>query len=369
MLWSSRQLGTPRMIFDKTGSLANTKRHDYLPFGEELYAGAGLRTTTQGYMAAGYAAADKARQKFTEQERDDETGLDFMHARYFASTQGRFTSVDPLGASARAGSPQTWNRYSYALNNPLRYNDPSGLASSGYQSGDMNGPGVGNPQDSEEEQRHRMQQFLAQQAADEADAESLEAVRNGGTATASLIVTNTYSGDSNRASDPQDTETASVNVMGGDPLAGSPQKRSDTSGDSAIKVPEVKEQPDPNRGKFDKCFEGWRFSTAVSEPFKGTSLQGPVKTAAGFLELSGPASLSGDAVATGLKASRAGIGGTKNPYASGLNLVIRRTAPSFMKGTLLKIGTRATPILSGAGAFTFGYNLTVGVGCAFRVIK
>jgi hypothetical protein len=30
------QLGTPRMIFDKTGSLANTKRHDYLPFGEEL---------------------------------------------------------------------------------------------------------------------------------------------------------------------------------------------------------------------------------------------------------------------------------------------------------------------------------------------
>jgi RHS repeat-associated protein len=121
------QLGTPRMIFDKTGSLANTKRHDYLPFGEELYANAGLRTTTQGYTAAGYVSADKARQKFTEQERDDETGLDFMQARYFASTQGRFTSADPLGASARAGSPQSWNRYSYALNNPLRYNDPSVL--------------------------------------------------------------------------------------------------------------------------------------------------------------------------------------------------------------------------------------------------
>ncbi len=33
-------LGTPRMIADQTGSLAGIKRHDYLPFGEELFAGA-----------------------------------------------------------------------------------------------------------------------------------------------------------------------------------------------------------------------------------------------------------------------------------------------------------------------------------------
>jgi len=30
----SDHLGTPRMILDQTGSLANMKRHDYLPFGE-----------------------------------------------------------------------------------------------------------------------------------------------------------------------------------------------------------------------------------------------------------------------------------------------------------------------------------------------
>ncbi|MBA2703154.1 MAG: hypothetical protein H0U60_04790 [Blastocatellia bacterium] len=47
------QLGTPRMIFDKTGSLATTSRHDYLPFGEEVYANTGLCTTTQGYTSAG----------------------------------------------------------------------------------------------------------------------------------------------------------------------------------------------------------------------------------------------------------------------------------------------------------------------------
>jgi hypothetical protein len=41
------QLGTPRMIFDQTGSLANVKRHDYLPFGEELLAGTGETNDSQ----------------------------------------------------------------------------------------------------------------------------------------------------------------------------------------------------------------------------------------------------------------------------------------------------------------------------------
>jgi RHS repeat-associated protein len=110
------------MVFDQTGTLANVKRHDYLPFGEELFAGTGGRTVAQGY------AADGVRQQFTAKERDSETGLDYFGARYFASTQGRFTSADPLLASARTGAPQSWNRYSYVLNNPLKLIDPTGLA-------------------------------------------------------------------------------------------------------------------------------------------------------------------------------------------------------------------------------------------------
>ena len=62
----------------------------------------------------------------TSKERDNETGLDFFEARYYASTQGRFTSPDPLQASAKRRNPQTWNRYTYGLNNPLRYTDPEG---------------------------------------------------------------------------------------------------------------------------------------------------------------------------------------------------------------------------------------------------
>jgi RHS repeat-associated protein len=63
----------------------------------------------------------------TQKERDVETGLDYFGARYYASAQGRFTSVDPLGASGRPGNPQSFNRYSYTLNNPLRFVDPTGL--------------------------------------------------------------------------------------------------------------------------------------------------------------------------------------------------------------------------------------------------
>jgi RHS repeat-associated protein len=117
------QLGTPRIIFDQSGSLANTGRHEYLPFGEELFAGAAAGRTP----GLGYTNTDGIRQKFTEKERDNETGLDYFGARYYASVQGRFTSADPLLASAMVENPQSWNRYSYTSNNPLRYVDSNGL--------------------------------------------------------------------------------------------------------------------------------------------------------------------------------------------------------------------------------------------------
>jgi RHS repeat-associated protein len=99
------------------------RRHDYLPFGEENVYNAvgGSRTAANGYVA------DGVRQQFVGYERDNETGLDFAQARYYSNVQGRFTSVDPLLSSGNPVRPQSWNRYAYSFNNPLRFTDPTGL--------------------------------------------------------------------------------------------------------------------------------------------------------------------------------------------------------------------------------------------------
>lgn len=61
---------------------------------------------------------------FTGQKRDASAGLMYYNARYYDTTLGRFISADTMVPSA--GDPQSLNRYSYVLNNPLKYVDPSG---------------------------------------------------------------------------------------------------------------------------------------------------------------------------------------------------------------------------------------------------
>jgi RHS repeat-associated protein len=62
----------------------------------------------------------------TQKERDSETGLDYFLARYYSSTQGRFTSVDPGQEGAREPDPQSWNGYAYTGGNPINRIDPDG---------------------------------------------------------------------------------------------------------------------------------------------------------------------------------------------------------------------------------------------------
>jgi RHS repeat-associated protein len=116
------RLGSPRVLTNSSGSVAS--RHDYLPFGEDLGAGTGGRTTAMGFSNSG----DTNRKKFTGYERDTESGLDFGQARFYASANGRFTSPDPFSGSAIVTDPQTYNRYTYCRNNPVNSTDPTGMA-------------------------------------------------------------------------------------------------------------------------------------------------------------------------------------------------------------------------------------------------
>jgi RHS repeat-associated protein len=54
----------------------------------------------------------------------DDLGLIFMNARYYLPSAGRFISADTIVPDPT--NPQQFNRYTYALNNALRYTDPTG---------------------------------------------------------------------------------------------------------------------------------------------------------------------------------------------------------------------------------------------------
>jgi RHS repeat-associated protein len=123
-------LGSPRVISDQNGEVKS--RRDFLPFGEELYAGIGSRNAAQKYSANN----DTTRQKFTGYQRDVETKLDYAQSRYYSSLQGRFTSPDEFKGGpdelfdfeddasnnptfyADLGNPQSLNKYQYTYNNP-----------------------------------------------------------------------------------------------------------------------------------------------------------------------------------------------------------------------------------------------------------
>ena len=62
-------------------------------------------------------AAFKVSRQFTGQIKDDETGLYYYNARYYDPELGRF--VQPDTAISDIANPQSYNRYSYCVNDPL----------------------------------------------------------------------------------------------------------------------------------------------------------------------------------------------------------------------------------------------------------
>lgn len=111
-------LGTERARTKATDG-SRCEKITSLPFGDGM--------VTQPENGGCGATPDPSPNHFTGKERDTESGLDYFGARYNASSLGRFMSPDPLMASGRPRNPQTWNRYSYGMNNPVRLTDPSGM--------------------------------------------------------------------------------------------------------------------------------------------------------------------------------------------------------------------------------------------------
>jgi RHS repeat-associated protein len=100
--------GSQGAVFaDRLGSNRNTG--NYYPYGD----------------AVGTAPQDQV--GFATYTQDSYTGLDYADHRMYASTYGRFNSPDPYRRSAKPRNPGSWNRYAYALGDPINGSDPTGL--------------------------------------------------------------------------------------------------------------------------------------------------------------------------------------------------------------------------------------------------
>ena len=117
-------LGSPRIITDQNGAVISRK--DFAAFGDEIFT----PQRTGGPSGNGYDPPN-IRQDYTGYQKDGESSLEYAEARYYNSGHGRFTTVDPLTASAVTRNPQTFNRYSYVLNSPYESTDPLGLMTQG----------------------------------------------------------------------------------------------------------------------------------------------------------------------------------------------------------------------------------------------
>lgn len=87
------------------------------------------------------------RVKFATYVRDSESNLDYAVNRYYSAPMARFLSPDPSVGAARR-NPQSWNRYTYVLNDPVNFNDAlgfyaSGVGEGGGGGGSAPGPGPG----------------------------------------------------------------------------------------------------------------------------------------------------------------------------------------------------------------------------------
>ena len=99
-------LGSASLELDEEARIISYE--EYAPYGSSTYQAVRSQTETA------------KRYRYTGKERDEESGLYYHGARYYAPWLGRWASCDPAGIGSSLCN------YDYADGNPLTYHDPNG---------------------------------------------------------------------------------------------------------------------------------------------------------------------------------------------------------------------------------------------------
>jgi RHS repeat-associated protein len=111
----SNHLGSASLELDDVGQIISYE--EYYAYGSTSYQAVRSQTET------------RKRYRYTGIERDEESGLKYHSARYYASWLGKWLTVEPLllsGGKDFILKYSKWEPYCYAFRNPLKYLDPSG---------------------------------------------------------------------------------------------------------------------------------------------------------------------------------------------------------------------------------------------------
>jgi RHS repeat-associated protein len=110
LYYAADQINSTRMVTDSTGAVVYAAAHE--PYGE-------IQKT--------WVSAYDPSLKFSSNQRDAESDLDYFGARYYDRSQFRFISVDPaISGGAGESNFQRWNLYAYCGSNPVCNVDPDG---------------------------------------------------------------------------------------------------------------------------------------------------------------------------------------------------------------------------------------------------
>jgi RHS repeat-associated protein len=123
---TSYYLGS-KLIAQRKGETLSYILQDHLTSTSVMTDSGGNSTGTMTYLPFGLTRSTSGTiptDKLFTGQRLDSTGLYYYGARYYDASIGRFISPDTIVPNP--ANLQSLNRYSYCLNNPLKYVDPSG---------------------------------------------------------------------------------------------------------------------------------------------------------------------------------------------------------------------------------------------------
>jgi RHS repeat-associated protein len=119
------------LLLDHQGSISTiVNANNATSYATESFTAYGNRREASSWIGAPTSGElttmnGVTREGYTFQTVLGSMGLNHMNGRIEDAVTGRFLSPDPRGTIL--GNTQSWNRYSYVINNPLTMSDPSGF--------------------------------------------------------------------------------------------------------------------------------------------------------------------------------------------------------------------------------------------------